>query len=618
MKHQRPASKGMGLTCHEPPCRSIGHSQDGSGPEVGRIPSHGPGMSIMAGLHSTGTTLRPSPLSAAVDAIAAGCGTVLLQGALIILVPEPGEGRIDAPLLALAAAFAGCGLGFGRVFAQIFAQIFARGGGGGLAGSLGGGAALGLATFGCGVLVAQALRPGLLGLADGATLSLGLLATSGLAVVTLGLLGTAGRRWRLLGDACFGAMAVAPAVALLWGAAPALGVPVLPTGALPVAAVLGAALLGPPLRAVLRALLRRRSARGLAAETGRLGRLADAVSDGIVFLEAGRITGSNRSFQRLLGRPTAVPPQTLRELFPHQGSAWHSMVLETRLEGTTEALLAAEGGGVSVELEVRRLDAADDARLLLVCRDLRDRIATATRMHHLTSHDPLTDLPNRAQLLRALGERVERARLAGRRFAVLLVGLDGFRSFNDLYGYAAGDRVLRDTAGRIRATVAAGDLVARIGGDAFIVLPAAEEQEAPAGLLADRLIAALAAPHAIGAEAVQVTGSIGVALFPRDADQVEDLLGIADVALRRAKDAGRGRVALVQAELDAAARSQRGLEQELKLAIAFNQFRLAFQPQARTADLAATGFEALLRWQHPPRGPVAPDAVHAASPRTPA
>ncbi len=263
----------------------------------------------------------------------------------------------------------------------------------------------------------------------------------------------------------------------------------------------------------------------------------------------------------------------------------------------------------SAPFQDRRDEIGDVARALSICRDTMDtnRIAIE-RINDLAHHDPLTGLANRTLLQDRLQAAVDRARSGEVELAVLCLDLDGFKAVNDLYGHGAGDQLLQRVSRRINAEVGPAGLVARLGGDEFVVLHEEPGQPRAAITLAERLMGALSEPYRVGDNAeVCVTVSIGVALSPADDGTVETLLRNADTALYRAKWAGKNRLALFLPEMDHELRECRALEHDLHHAVANREFRLAWQPLARTCGGEVTGFEVLLRWDHPQRGLISPE-----------
>jgi diguanylate cyclase len=189
--------------------------------------------------------------------------------------------------------------------------------------------------------------------------------------------------------------------------------------------------------------------------------------------------------------------------------------------------------------------------------------------------------------------------------AVLCLDLDGFKLVNDALGHAAGDELLRQVADRLRNTVRDSDLVARVGGDEFIVLQTTGDQPLAAATLAQRIIASLAEAFRIEGQDVSVGTSVGVAFYPEDSDTATGLMKKADIALYRVKQSGRGWFRLFESGMDQDVHRRRELEQELRAGFQHNEFVLYFQPLFdRNRELI--GFEALVRWMHPVRGLILP------------
>jgi diguanylate cyclase (GGDEF)-like protein len=238
--------------------------------------------------------------------------------------------------------------------------------------------------------------------------------------------------------------------------------------------------------------------------------------------------------------------------------------------------------------------------------DITEYRRIEARIAHMAHHDVLTELPNRL-LLR---ERLERAVEGPRRekgLAVLCLDLDRFKIINDTLGHATGDALLKAVGERLRNCVREGDTVARLGGDEFsIVQIAAAEQPLAATALATRIIAAIAAPFDLGNHQVTVGTSIGVAIYPADGDSPDQLLKNADLALYRAKNEGRGVHRFFEADMDRQMQARSRLQLDLRSALAAGQFELHYQPLVNLESNAISGLEALLRWQHPTRGMVAP------------
>lgn len=243
--------------------------------------------------------------------------------------------------------------------------------------------------------------------------------------------------------------------------------------------------------------------------------------------------------------------------------------------------------------------------LVGVIEDVTERITNEARITHLAHHDALTDLPNRSAFNAALDERLERAQEASAGFAVLSLDLDRFKDVNDVFGHPVGDMMMRAAAERLAAE-ADGALVARIGGDEFMILMPDDVCREEVLALGERLVGAIGNEFEVDDYLSHVGLSVGIALYPNDGVDAATLLANADSALYRAKREGRGRVCFFESEMDRELRDRRLLLHDLRQAVEQSQLLVYFQPQARM-DGEIIGFEALVRWNHPTRGIVPPD-----------
>lgn len=226
------------------------------------------------------------------------------------------------------------------------------------------------------------------------------------------------------------------------------------------------------------------------------------------------------------------------------------------------------------------------------------------RAQELALHDALTGLPDRTLLHQRLQHLLEQAH--GKPVALMFLDLDQFRKVNEVLGHEAGDQLLRQVALRLRAMLPADGIVARLGGDEFVVATLCPAGAADAAATAGRLLAALAAPFSVGEQEAGVSASIGVAMHPADATTRETLFRHADAALHRAKAAGRNSWRFFEAEVNASARARMLMEQALHRALERGEFELHYQPRLDLRSMAVTGMEALLRWNHPHLGRIAP------------
>ncbi len=213
-----------------------------------------------------------------------------------------------------------------------------------------------------------------------------------------------------------------------------------------------------------------------------------------------------------------------------------------------------------------------------------------------SDHDGLTGILNRHRLNDLAKSALAWGRRNKRQIAVLMIDLDRFKEINDTFGHTAGDAVLKAVATRLKASIREEDSVARFGGDEFVVLQVGTAQPAGARFLAERLVAALSESYSVGGTALTCGASIGVAISPPDAEDVETLIACADVALYKSKAEGRNSVSFFEPGMDANIRERRQIETDIRRALATGSFQLAYQPFHSLHGDRIRGFEALLRW----------------------
>jgi diguanylate cyclase (GGDEF)-like protein/PAS domain S-box-containing protein len=350
-----------------------------------------------------------------------------------------------------------------------------------------------------------------------------------------------------------------------------------------------------------------------AAGEARFRSLVQNASDVILVLdENARIAYETPSIERVLGyRPEERIGRSPFELIhPEDAPA---------VQAALARVLERPGAEHELELRARHLDGSwrvlqttaknlsDDEHvrgILVNCRDITDRQQLEQQLRHQAFHDDLTGLANRA----LFADRVDHAltRLARRSssLAVLFIDLDDFKTVNDSLGHHVGDELLREVADRLRQALREVDTAARLGGDEFAVLLEDTDQDG-ALRVADRLLEALHARFPIGRRQLTVGASIGVAVAGRR-ESVFEILRNADVAMYQAKEAGKGRVTVFRKGMQRAAASRLQLRADLEQAIEQNEFTLHYQPLVELKSGEIRGVEALVRWNHPRRGLLAP------------
>ena len=238
---------------------------------------------------------------------------------------------------------------------------------------------------------------------------------------------------------------------------------------------------------------------------------------------------------------------------------------------------------------------------------LNERTQWEAELAYQATHDRLTGLPNWT-LFAELQDRARiNARRTGRSAAVLLLDLDRFKAVNDSFGHGHGDELLREVSGRLREAVGEDGVVARYGGDEFVILAEDLLDDTAAALVAEKLLSSLAPPVRVGTTDVYSSASIGIAFIRADSSPEQNPLREADLAMYRAKESGKGRWKVFESGMDARALRFMETEAQLRRAIAGDEMFLAYQPIVDLVEGRVTGVEALLRWRHPDRGLMLPD-----------
>ncbi|EME71469.1 signal transduction protein [Paramagnetospirillum caucaseum] len=238
--------------------------------------------------------------------------------------------------------------------------------------------------------------------------------------------------------------------------------------------------------------------------------------------------------------------------------------------------------------------------------DITEQVEAQRHILRLAHYDVLTDLPNRVLFQDRLERAVVHALRHDRQAALLFLDLDGFKKVNDTMGHRAGDELLKEVAVRLRGCVRMTDTIARLGGDEFTVILDEISAAGDAALVAEKILAALQTPIAIDGREVFIGTSIGISLFPVDGRSGDELLKHADTAMYQAKAAGKGRFNFYSAEMTKREEHRLELEMALRQALEEGQFLVHYQPKKNIAANRVSGFEALVRWQHPRLGMISP------------
>ncbi len=238
--------------------------------------------------------------------------------------------------------------------------------------------------------------------------------------------------------------------------------------------------------------------------------------------------------------------------------------------------------------------------------DRQSTKSAVERYRQLSLHDALTGLPNRSAFVERLGHMMEAPAARADRIYILSFDLDRFKEINDVHGHAAGDHVLRVAAERLGRRLRDGEFVARIGGDEFIAVTSRLFTHAEAEQMAARIIRDLCEPIGWEDMTLAIGTSIGISVFPDNAETIDDLLAQADTAMYRAKSIGSNQICFYDKSMDQAARERSALAMDMRAGLERGEFMLYFQQQNNTQTGEVVGFEVLLRWLHPKRGLVSP------------
>ncbi len=339
------------------------------------------------------------------------------------------------------------------------------------------------------------------------------------------------------------------------------------------------------------------------------------------------VVNEDGEVQEGLSRGDATHTQQIKALstaskvnfYPCENDDEARACIKRALETGKTQVYEHELDALDIHLETRFVT-RDSNSVLAIVRDITERKNAEARIFNLAYFDELTALPNRQLFGQSLEQTIEMAERDHQKFAILFVDLDRFKRINDTLGHSIGDELLKQVARRLESCTRASDSVsrfdpgqadgiqlARLGGDEFVIKLYGIESEDTVSTIASRIISVLTPPFSCEGHQFVVTPSIGIAMYPQDGLNAEDLLMNADSAMYRAKFAGRNNYKFYSETMRTKSLHRLDLENEIRKALDNDQFELHYQPKADAKTWELVGAEALLRWHHPDRGAIAPD-----------
>jgi len=319
-----------------------------------------------------------------------------------------------------------------------------------------------------------------------------------------------------------------------------------------------------------------------------------------------RILDVNPAFEAILGLDRATVVNRLASAVygetPPPGLAVYAQVAESGNPVSFEMNFGTEPRIFSISVA-----SPTPGQFATIFEDITSRKQVEQKIQQLAFFDPLTGLPNRTLLIDRLGQVMAQAVRSGQMAAVLFLDIDRFKAVNDSFGHASGDQMLKVVAERLMACIRKSDTVARVGGDEFVVILTSVDTQQDVVVTAEKILATFSAPLLLEGHEVFGSGSLGIAIYPVDGQEVSTLLKNADMAMYRAKELGRNTFQFYTEEMNIQTMQRLLLCNDLRRALERGEFSLDYQPQIDLASGRITGLEALLRWRHPELGNIPPD-----------
>jgi diguanylate cyclase (GGDEF)-like protein/PAS domain S-box-containing protein len=344
--------------------------------------------------------------------------------------------------------------------------------------------------------------------------------------------------------------------------------------------------------------------------------VTESLSDLIVILDAqGRRLYNSPSYHALFpDNAVAVGSNSFEQIHPEDRGRVVEIFRETVETGVGKPahfrFQAPDGSVRFIESQSTVLRDVQEQvdRVVVVSRDVTERVEAEQRIRYLAQHDLLTDLPNRTMVKERLEQAIDEMGRSDRLVGVLLIDLDQFKEINVSIGSTGGDALLRQVAGRLRGCVRDTDTVGRQGGDTFIVVLPGLGEPTEAGLVAEKLLNTLSQKFLIGANEIDITASIGISIYPRDGATPEILMDNADTALNLVKTHGNNNYGVYSCQTESATKQRLEVQKGLRGALSRDELVLHYQPCVDVGSTKLIGAEALIRWQHPTLGLLEPSS----------
>lgn len=355
------------------------------------------------------------------------------------------------------------------------------------------------------------------------------------------------------------------------------------------------------------------------AEDGmtRIKSVFDTAADGLITISAGGLIDAfNPAAERMFGFSSdEIVGKNVSALMPEPQRSDHDEHLRRYLTGSPARqpgeflefeAANKDGKTFPIELSVAQMNIGGETMFTGVIRDISERKKAAAAIKRMALNDALTGLPNRNLFQRRLSDAVKNARRLKRLVGVVMLDIDNFKPINDIFGHPVGDKLLKIIGLRLNESLREVDTVARLGGDEFALIMTNMDTTDNVNIPMQRILNVISEPIELDGERHQVSTSIGITFFPDDADDPDELIRKAEVALYKAKEAGGSQYLLFDEEMDASARARRDTEEGIKVGLERGEFELYYQPLIDMVHETVMGAEALMRWNHPERGLVPP------------